>query len=76
MVSGAVQKELVAYLLNMRAFAITLCGNIDEADDLVQEALHKAWKHLRAYQEGTNMRAWLFTILRNRHHFGAAASAR
>jgi RNA polymerase sigma-70 factor (ECF subfamily) len=63
--SRAVQKELVTHLPNLRAFAISLCGNIDRADDLVQEALLKAWNHLHSFQEGTNMRAWLFTILRN-----------
>ena len=36
-----------------------------EADDLVQEALVKAWNHLSSFQEGTNLKAWLFTILRN-----------
>ena len=65
MTSRAVQKELLTYLPNLRAFAISLCGNIDQADDLVQEALLKAWDHLPSFQEGTNMRAWLFTILRN-----------
>jgi RNA polymerase sigma-70 factor, ECF subfamily len=57
--------ELVAAIPNMRAFAISLCGNRDRADDLVQEALVKAWHHLDSYQEGTNLKAWLFTILRN-----------
>jgi RNA polymerase sigma-70 factor, ECF subfamily len=61
----AVQEELIIHLPNLRAFAISLCGNLDQADDLVQEALLKAWNHLHTYQEGTNMRAWLFTILRN-----------
>jgi RNA polymerase sigma-70 factor, ECF subfamily len=63
--SKAVQQELVSLLPNMRAFAISLCGEIDRADDLVQEALLKAWRHLDSYTEGTNLRAWLFTILRN-----------
>jgi RNA polymerase sigma-70 factor (ECF subfamily) len=49
----------------MRAFAVCLCGDIHRADDLVQEALLKAWDHLDSFQEGTNLRAWLFTILRN-----------
>ncbi|MBI1649240.1 RNA polymerase subunit sigma [Hyphomicrobium sulfonivorans] len=49
----------------MRAFAISLCGNRDRADDLVQEALVKAWNHLDSFEEGTNLKAWLFTILRN-----------
>jgi RNA polymerase sigma-70 factor (ECF subfamily) len=49
----------------MRAFAISLCGNRDRADDLVQEALVKAWNHLDSFERGTNLKAWLFTILRN-----------
>ena len=49
----------------MRAFAISLCGNRDRADDLVQEALVKAWNHLNSFEQGTNLKAWLFTILRN-----------
>ncbi len=57
--------DLVAAIPNMRAFAISLCGNRDRADDLVQEALVKAWNHLNSFEVGTNMKAWLFTILRN-----------
>src|SRR5262245_66248386 len=50
---------------NLRAFAVSLCGNIERADDLVQETLLKAWNNIDDFQEGTNLRAWLFTILRN-----------
>lgn len=57
--------DLVAAIPNMRAFAISLCGNRDRADDLVQEALVKAWNHLDSFERGTNLKAWLFTILRN-----------
>jgi RNA polymerase sigma-70 factor (ECF subfamily) len=42
-----------------------LCGNPDRADDLVQETLVKSWSSLGSFQEGTNLTAWLFTILRN-----------
>jgi RNA polymerase sigma-70 factor, ECF subfamily len=63
--SKSVQNELVVWLPNLRAFAISLCGEVDRADDLVQETLLKAWKHLDTFKEGTNLRAWLFTILRN-----------
>jgi RNA polymerase sigma-70 factor (ECF subfamily) len=62
---SSLRDELVAAIPNMRAFAISLCGNRDRADDLVQEALVKAWNHLSSFQEGTNLKAWLFTILRN-----------
>ena len=60
-----VKSELLAAIPNLRAFAVSLCGNIDRADDLVQETLVKAWSHLPQFTEGSNMAAWLFTILRN-----------
>lgn len=63
--NSALRDDLVAAIPNMRAFAISLCGNRDRADDLVQEALVKAWNHLDSFEEGTNLKAWLFTILRN-----------
>jgi len=62
---SSLHDDLVAAIPNMRAFAISLCGNRDHADDLVQEALVKAWNHLDSFEEGTNLKAWLFTILRN-----------
>jgi RNA polymerase sigma-70 factor (ECF subfamily) len=51
----------------LRAFAVSLCGNIDRGDDLVQETLLRAFTYIDSFQSGTNMAAWLFTILRN--HF-------
>jgi RNA polymerase sigma-70 factor, ECF subfamily len=56
---------MLAQMPSLRAFAFSLCGNVEGADDLVQETLLKAWQHLKAFDEGTNLRAWLFTILRN-----------
>ena len=50
---------------SLRAFGVSLCGDKDRADDLVQETLFKAWNHLDSFKEGTNLKAWLFTILRN-----------
>ena len=50
---------------SLRAFAISLCGNVDRADDLVQEALLRALTNIESFEPGTNMPAWLFTILRN-----------
>jgi RNA polymerase sigma-70 factor, ECF subfamily len=62
---STLRDDLVAAIPNMRAFAISLCGNRDRADDLVQETLVKAWNHLDSFEQGTNLKAWLFTILRN-----------
>ena len=56
---------MLAQIPTLRAFAFSLCGNFERADDLVQETLLKAWQHLEKFQEGTNLRAWLFAILRN-----------
>jgi len=63
--SRAPRDELLIHIPSLRAFAVSLSGQIDRADDLVQETLVKAWRNLGSYTEGTNMRAWLFTILRN-----------
>jgi RNA polymerase sigma-70 factor (ECF subfamily) len=50
---------------SLRAFAMSLCGNVDRADDLVQETLLRAIANIDSFEPGTNMSAWLFTILRN-----------
>jgi RNA polymerase sigma-70 factor (ECF subfamily) len=57
--------DIVLAIPSLRAFAISLCGNAERADDLVQETLMKAWAKLASFTEGTNLSAWLFTILRN-----------
>lgn len=62
-------KELTAAIPHLRAFARTLCGNRDRADDLAQETLMKAWAARERYVAGTSFRAWTFTILRH-HYFG------
>lgn len=62
---ASLKSELLAAIPSLRAFAMSLSGNIDRADDLVQETLVKAWSNLGSFTEGTNMSAWLFTILRN-----------
>jgi len=56
---------MLAAVPSLRAFAISLCGNVDRADDLVQETLLRAMANINSFQPGTNMSAWLFTILRN-----------
>jgi RNA polymerase sigma-70 factor (ECF subfamily) len=53
---------------HLRAFAMSLAGNADQADDLVQEAIVRGLGHIEQFQPGTNMQAWLFTILRNQFH--------
>ena len=57
--------ELRAAIPSLRAFAMSLCGNRDYADDLVQDTLMRAWAKMDRFQAGTNLHAWLFTILRH-----------
>ncbi|WP_096172944.1 sigma-70 family RNA polymerase sigma factor [Cohaesibacter sp. ES.047] len=59
------KREMLAVLPSLRAFAMSLCGKQDRADDLVQDTVMKAWAKQESFEAGTNMRAWLFTILRN-----------
>lgn len=56
---------LLRELPSLRAFAVSLTGSPDRADDLVQETLLKAWGAYASFTEGTSLRAWLFTIMRN-----------
>jgi RNA polymerase sigma-70 factor (ECF subfamily) len=66
--SGEVRAAIVALLPNLRAFARSLCPNPARADDLVQDALVKALANIHRFERGSNLRAWLFTILRNTYY--------
>jgi RNA polymerase sigma-70 factor (ECF subfamily) len=57
--------ELVTHLSALRAFALSLTRNRAAADDMMQDTVLKAWSNMDKFTPGTNMRAWLFTILRN-----------
>src|SRR5215469_8495859 len=59
------RQGLVEMVPVLRAFARALCGKRDLADDLAQETLAKAWQARDKFQPGTNLKAWLFVILRN-----------
>jgi len=62
------ETELLAATPFLRAFARTLCRDVEQAEDLAQEALLKAWQCRTQFQPGTNLKAWLATILRNRFY--------
>ncbi len=62
------KEGLVAAVPMLRGFARSLCGNRDRADDLVQETLAKAIANREKYRDGTNLHAWLVTILRNQYY--------
>jgi len=63
--SPAVRDAMLAAVPSLRAFAISLSGNVDRADDLVQETLLRAVTNIDSFQPGSHMSAWLITILRN-----------
>jgi RNA polymerase sigma-70 factor, ECF subfamily len=63
--SNQFRDDLIAAIPGLRAFGISLTSRADRADDLVQETLMKAWKHHESFEPGTNIKAWLYTILRN-----------
>lgn len=57
--------EIVLHVPALRAFALSLCHSPDRADDLVQDTIVRAWARFASFTPGTQMRGWLFTILRN-----------
>ena len=60
--------DVVRMIPALRAFGWSLCHNGSDADDLVQDTLIKAWTNREKFEPGTNLRAWLFTILRNTYY--------
>ena len=56
---------MLALVPNLRAFALSLTRDVNHADDLVQETLLRAWAALDRFEPGSNIKAWLFVILRH-----------
>ena len=63
-----VTQEMVALVPQMHTFARSLTRDGTRADDLVQEALARALANIERFRPGTNLKAWLFTIVRNEHY--------
>jgi RNA polymerase sigma-70 factor, ECF subfamily len=68
MVEPELRDAMLGAVPSLRAFAISLTGNFDRADDLVQDTLVRALANIDRFERGTNLNAWLFTILRNLFH--------
>jgi RNA polymerase sigma-70 factor (ECF subfamily) len=62
------RSDLLAALPGLRAFAMSLVVDLSRADDLVQETLVKAWANQHRFEPGSNLMAWLCTILRNQFY--------
>jgi RNA polymerase sigma-70 factor (ECF subfamily) len=75
-ISSQFQKDLVALIPQLRAFSRALCGGKALADDMAQEALARAWRSRDSFAVGTNLKAWVFTILRNEFYSQARRSWR
>jgi RNA polymerase sigma-70 factor (ECF subfamily) len=60
-------KRLVELIPRLRRYARALVGERTTADDLVQDTLERAWAKLHLYRRGTDLRAWLFTVMHNVH---------
>lgn len=68
--------DILGYIPALRAYSRALCRSVPDAEDLVQETLLRAIENVHQYRPGTNMRAWLFTIMRNRFLTNCRKSAR
>lgn len=63
-------KEILAHLPALHRYALGLARNFHAAQDLVQDTVVKAYACIDKFQVGSNLRAWLFTILRNTFYSG------
>jgi RNA polymerase sigma-70 factor (ECF subfamily) len=61
---AALKHELIALIPALRAYALVLCRNTIECDDLVQETLRRAWRGRDGFRPGASRKAWLFGLLR------------
>jgi len=59
--------QVVAYIPRLRRYARALVGERSAADDLVQDTLERALNKLHLWKRGTDLRAWLFTVMHNVH---------
>jgi RNA polymerase sigma-70 factor (ECF subfamily) len=57
--------DVERWIPRLRRYALALTGNRESADDLTQDALERAWRKRALWQPGTDLRAWLFTVMHN-----------
>lgn len=61
------RQAIVDLIPRLRRYARALVGDRSAADDLVQDTLERAWTKFHLYRGGTDLRAWLFTVMHNVH---------
>jgi RNA polymerase sigma-70 factor (ECF subfamily) len=71
-----IKNDIVALLPDLRAFARFMCREREAADDLVQNTILMALDKQSQFTEGTNLKGWLFTIMRNRFYSDLRAQRR
>ncbi len=59
--------DVERWIPRLRRYAVALAGQRDVADDLVQDTLERAWRKRALWQPGSDLRAWLFTVMHNVH---------
>jgi RNA polymerase sigma-70 factor (ECF subfamily) len=59
--------RLIACIPRLRRYARALIGERNDADDLVQDTMERGWRRLSSWRRGSDMRAWLFSIMHNLH---------
>jgi len=64
---GITDELLETHLPRLRRYARALTRNVQAADDLVQDCLERAWRNAHRWEAGTDLRAWLFTVMHNLH---------
>lgn len=74
--NSSFKRDMLKTVPSLRAFAVSLCSHHDMADDLVQDTIMKAWAKQESFTAGTNIKAWLFTILRNEFYSQMRKSGR
>ena len=58
-------EDIVTLIPRLRRYARALAGDRSAAEDLVQDTLERAWSKFHLFQRGTDLRAWLFTVMHN-----------
>lgn len=60
------ERDMVSELPNLRLWCLKLTQRMADAEDLINDTIERAWKNRSSFAPGTNMRAWLFMIARNK----------